>query len=1581
MIPRIAWLLGTRRLAIGLWRAWFCLATTLALAELMALPAQAGSITLQTRWRTGSTNLADATAHAGTVTWEASKTAVVVCDMWDQHHCPDATERVGEMAPAMNEVLLAARARGMLILHCPSDTLKFYQDHPGRKLAQSAPPVKTDIPLQGWCSRMADREAPLPIDDSDGGCDGCPECPGYGAWTRQHPALEIRDGDAITDSAEALYLMRQRGITNVIVMGVHINMCVLGRPFAIRQMVQQGQNVVLMRDMTDSMYNHRKAPYVSHFRGTELVVEHIERFWCPSITRADLTGKPPFRFAGDVTKKIALVIGENEYQTWETLPAFAREHLAPRGFTVVPVMASPREGDPEFQNIEALRDADLVVVSTRRRTPPQRLIDLLKAHVAAGKPVVALRTASHGFDAAPKAPGYAAWPSFDRDVLGLKYGGHYNNKPPQGPRTFLEGVAGQATHPVMTGVTGARQITTSHLYKQSAPGDSVTVLMQGRVEGQTTVEPVTWVNTTQGRRVFATSLGNPDDFETASFRRLLLNGILWGLREPLPPAEAPIAGKPIVPAPKEAAIEARPANGTTTNATTNAARPEATAQLPAPVTPPPDLPQEAPAAALSPGESLTRFHVADDLAWEQLLAEPQIAQPVFLNFDQRGRMWVVEYRQYPSPAGLTRISRDSVWRSVYDKVPPPPPKHFPGKDRISIHEDTDGDGRPDRHTVFVDGLNIATAVEHGRGGVWVLNPPYLLFYRDANHDDVPDGDPEVRLSGFGLEDTHSVANSLRWGPDGWLYGAQGSTVTGNVWVHGADGKPLNAKAIYSQGQNLWRYHPERRIYEVFSEGGGNAFGCEIDNRGRMFSGHNGGDTRGFHYQQGAYLQKGFEKHGPLSNPYAFGYFPAMAHDRIPRFTHNFVIYDHGALPDRYAGRLFGVEPLQGRIVMSAITPEGSTFRTRDLGHPVTSDDRWFRPVDIKVGPDGALYVCDWYDQQVNHFRNHEGRMDAANGRIYRLKAQGARPVRTPDLGKAPSAQLVKALEATNRWTRQTALRVLADRKETSLVAPLTEALFRSRGQTALETLWALNLSGGWTETLAQRALMHPEAAVREWAVRLSGDGRAVSGEMARALAGMAGGEPDLAVRNQLACTARRLPAANGLGIVTALAARAEDTTDPRQPLLLWWALEAWAEGEAEAVLGLWADATFWRHPLVEQHLVERMARRWAQPGTQRDLLRCARLFELSPTPAHSRRLAAGLEQASKGRALSGLPEALRRAMARHGVGSAGFALRQGDPAAIAEALRTVADETATRAERLEYLGVLAEVRVPGAVPALSKACRGIVKDDALRQATLTALAGHEDPAIAQVVLSVYPALGPLSLPTAQALLASRPAWSKAYVQAIARKPSGWAAPAIQPQSIPPSIVRRIKQHRDSGLQALAESVWPNTGKATGAEIDGQIRERAGWIRAEPGDPYAGRTLFTSACAGCHRLFAQGAEVGPDLTVHDRTDVESLLLAILNPSAEIREGYENHTVETRDGRSLSGFLVEQNPQSIVLRGLDNQNVVLARSEIAELVPAGLSLMPEGLIDGWTPQQVRDLFAYLRSTQPLVGEPPKPRKTTP
>ncbi len=269
-----------------------------------------------------------------------------------------------------------------------------------------------------------------------------------------------------------------------------------------------------------------------------------------------------------------------------------------------------------------------------------------------------------------------------------------------------------------------------------------------------------------------------------------------------------------------------------------------------------------PGRHLPPAESLARITVADDLAVDLVLSEPEIAQPLSLDFDAQGRMWVVEYRQYPFPAGLTMVSRDKYYRAAYDRVPLPPPRHTPGQDRISVHSDADGDGTFETHTVFLDGLNLVTSLELGQDGVWVLNPPYLLFYPDRNHDAVPDGEPEVHLKGFGLEDTHSLANSLTWGPDGWLYGAQGSTTSSRVEVVGQPGP-----AVYRDGAMIWRYHPPSRRYEVFAEGGGNAFGIELDAQGRLYSGHNGGNTRGFYYVQGGYYQKGTGgKYGPLSNP-------------------------------------------------------------------------------------------------------------------------------------------------------------------------------------------------------------------------------------------------------------------------------------------------------------------------------------------------------------------------------------------------------------------------------------------------------------------------------------------------------------------------------------------------------------------------------------------------------------------------------------------------------------------------------------------------------------------------------------------
>lgn len=241
----------------------------------------------------------DEVTHA-TATWDAKRTAVIVCDVWNKHWCVGASQRVDELVPQINRLLNAARNAGALIVHAPSDTLDFYEGSPQRERARNAPQAAAPADIRNWLKLDPEREGALPIDDSDGGCDDTPVCPPFKAWTRQHPGIEIAANDAISDDgAEVFNLFALHGIENVIVLGVHTNMCVLGRPFGIRRMVGLGKNVVLMRDLTDALYNSRRAPYVTHFQGTDMMIAHIERHWCSTITSDQIAGGLTFRFADD----------------------------------------------------------------------------------------------------------------------------------------------------------------------------------------------------------------------------------------------------------------------------------------------------------------------------------------------------------------------------------------------------------------------------------------------------------------------------------------------------------------------------------------------------------------------------------------------------------------------------------------------------------------------------------------------------------------------------------------------------------------------------------------------------------------------------------------------------------------------------------------------------------------------------------------------------------------------------------------------------------------------------------------------------------------------------------------------------------------------------------------------------------------------------------------------------------------------------------------------------------------------------------------------------------------------------------
>jgi putative heme-binding domain-containing protein len=965
-----------------------------------------------------------------------------------------------------------------------------------------------------------------------------------------------------------------------------------------------------------------------------------------------------------------------------------------------------------------------------------------------------------------------------------------------------------------------------------------------------------------------------------------------------------------------------------------------------------------------PDDALRKLETTPDLVVENLLNEPEVAQPTHVSFDERGRMWIAQYRQYPYPAGVRMISRDKYYRSKYDRVPPAPPNHDRGADIISVHEDRDGDGRYETHKNVLTGLNMANAALRGHGGLWVMHTPYLLFYPDANHDDVPDGPPEVRLQGFGLEDTHSVANGLAWGPDGWLYGAQGSTTTSRVTRPGID--PPDAPGVFVEGCMVWRYHPRLRHYQIFADGSGNTFGVSFDDEGRLFTGHNGGDTRGWHHiQNGLYLKQGKDpgKFGPGSNPYAFGELPMMRSTHpVPRFTHMTILANGTALPDRWRGRFLGIDPLHHHVVASERTPAGSTFETTDVGFPLRSDDLTFRPVYLANAPDGSIVIADFREEFIAHGQNYQSQIDPFTGRIYRLRGRETAREKPVDLGRASTPDLIATLAHPNPWHRQTAVRVLGERRDPAAFEPLVAQSQKPDTHPALEAVWALHQMERLDETLAVVLLDHPSPPVRAWTIRLIGDTQHLPSSFAARLAAMLPDEPDAEVRSQVLATARGLPATQALPLVAAIAQRSVDTTDPFIPLMAWFVIESHCSPNRDAVLDLFNNPALWAAPLARQHLVPRLMRRFAASGTRQELTACATLLERAPTEEDRAALMSGFEEAFKGRPIPPLPDPLLNALARTGRRTLLFRVRQGDAAAIDEALRQVQDPAADRAQRLAAIRVFGEIHHP---PAARVLLNTVVQpgDPLVRSAACAALSIHDNPDLGKPLAAAWPSLPPEAQAAALNLLGSRPAWTRALLQSI-------AAGTIPRHAIGSDLAHRLRLHPDPELAALVQQHLPLTPPASSASLRPRIEAVRRIVTSAPGDPYKGEPLFMEHCGGCHTLFFKGGRIGPDLTSYQRDDLGTMLVSIIDPNAEVREGFANYLVTTRDGRTLGGFLADQDAHVIVLRGFDGADISIQRTEIASITPAGRSLMPEAILDGLDDAEIRDLFAYLRQSQPIL-----------
>lgn len=958
--------------------------------------------------------------------------------------------------------------------------------------------------------------------------------------------------------------------------------------------------------------------------------------------------------------------------------------------------------------------------------------------------------------------------------------------------------------------------------------------------------------------------------------------------------------------------------------------------------------------ALPPEQAIKAMTVADGLEVKVVATEPQVRKPVTLTFDGRGRMWTISYIQYPTPNGLKPVSVDQYLRTKYDKVPEPPPHGPKGIDRITVFEDPDENGHYRRSKDVITDLNLASGMCLGYGGIFVAQPPYLLFYKFKPGTDEVDGDPEVLLKGFGMEDSHAFANSLQWGPDGWLYGAHGSTVTANI------------NGIEFQ-QGIWRYHPRTRKFELFAEGGGNTFGLDFDSHGNAIAGTNYGGAACLHQVQGGYYVKGFGKHGPLHNPYTFGYFDHIPHKNFKggHVTCGGILYNGGAFPEKYNDQYIAANILSHAIYAHQFERKGSSFTANLTTDVVTTTDNWFRPVDLLVGPDGAVYVADWCDKRANHVDPVDN-WDRTKGRVYKIQAVGAKPVADLNVDRLSSKELLGLLSHKNAWQIREARRVLAERRDASVVPDLKRMIADNKGPLALEALWALYVSGGFDDALAEKLLDHPNEDVRTWTVRLLGDERKVAPSLQPRLVALAKNDPSPTVRSQLACTAKRLPGKDSLPIVRELLQRKEDVDDPHIPLLLWWAIEDKAISDRDAVLGLLDTPAAWQGPLVQKHIVERLARRYMAAGSDDDLKTCARLLDSAPGAAEVDLLVNGMEKALEGRHLKEVPPALQKHLARlwgerpNSLTLLRFAVRLGSDEAYQGALKRVADTKAPAADRIGLIEILGQIGKEDCVlPLLATLREG--GDSKIKIASLTALQPFADKRITDTVVSLYP-LMPADVKTkAQVLLCGRPASALEFLKEV-------DAGRVPPKEVPLDQLQRIMTYKDKDLTQLVEKHWGKVGAQTTGEKTSRIRSLAHILNQGPGNPTNGKVLFTKTCAVCHTLFGEGGKVGPELTGADRKNRDFLLTSIVDPSAFIRPEFVAYVIEMKDGRVLTGLLVEQSPEAVTLIDAKAEKTVLARSKIDTMEPSSTSLMPEKLLDPLDDQEIRDLFGYLQSAGP-------------
>ncbi len=966
------------------------------------------------------------------------------------------------------------------------------------------------------------------------------------------------------------------------------------------------------------------------------------------------------------------------------------------------------------------------------------------------------------------------------------------------------------------------------------------------------------------------------------------------------------------------------------------------------------VPRPEASAGVDPAEAARIMSVPPGFSVKLCAAEPDVQQPIAMALDDRGRLWVAEAYSYP-----IRVPEKDA------------------RDRILIFEDTDGDAKFDKRTVFMEGLNLVSGLEVGFGGVWVGAAPQFLFIPDADGDDKPDGPPQVLLDGWGYQDTHETLNSFIWGPDGWLYGCHGVFTHSNV---GKPGAPENERTKINAG--IWRYHPTRHTFEVFAEGTSNPWGVDFNDRGHAFA------TACviphlYHIIQGGRYQRQAGEH---FNPHTYDDIKTIAKHRhwVGSQWNNedrakstavggghahagAMIYLGGAWPAKYRNQLFMNNIHGSRLNQDQLTAAGSGYSGDGAPDFLFANDLWSQIIYLTYGPDGNVYMIDWYDRNQCHHGNVEGH-DRGNGRIFKIVYGESQKVDV-NLQKLSDEELVDLQLNKNEWYARHARRILQERAAAGKLGEIRNRLatkFATHQETqhSLRLLWTMHVTGLLEPAAALALLDDNNADVRAWAIQCLCEQQQVSDAALAKFAELAQSDPSPTVRLYLASGLQHLPLAQRWDVARNLLTHSADADDHNLPLMYWYTFEPLAMVDPAKALQL---AQGGQIPLVARFMVRRIA---AEPAGY-DALFAALTTADEATQAQ---MLGEIVAALKVRADLQMPDSWTAAYDRL-ITSKNDAIRQqaefiavkfGDARVLPQLRATLADSKLPLPRRELALAALLAAKDEQLPPVM----HGLVNDAALRTAAINGLASFADKNTPAVLISAYDKLSAADRQAVIATLTARPAYVLALLDAIEQK-------AIPRTDLNAFTVRQLAAQSNDAVTKRLKEVWGNI-RATSADKVAELatykKSLAKQVLQDANLPH-GREVFNKTCATCHALFGTGKQIGPDLTGSNRANLDYLLENLLDPSAVVGKDYLMTVIVTADGRSLNGLIQQETDSAITLQ-TPTDVITVAKKDIEERSQSQLSLMPDGQLKTLAPDEVRDLVAYLASAQqvPLPGEGP-------